>query len=39
MRTEEIHLIQGDTIHTTAVVIDLKIKATGTIKKTTFSQT
>ena len=35
MRNEEIHLIQADIIHTTTIIIDLEIKATVTIQKTT----
>ena len=31
MRKEEIHLIQGDRIHTTTINKDLEIKATVTI--------
>ena len=37
MRKEEIHLIHGDTIHTTTIIIDLKVKATVTIQKTTIT--
>ena len=37
MRKEEIHLIQGDTIHTTTIIIDLEIEATATFQKTTIT--
>ena len=37
MRKEEIQLIQGDTIHTITVIIDLEIEATVTTQKTTIS--
>ena len=33
MRKEEIHLIQGDIIHATKIIVDLKVKATVTIQK------
>ena len=35
MKKEEIHLIQGDTIHTITIIIDLEIEATVTTQKTT----
>ena len=35
MRTEEIHLIQGDRIHTNTISIDLETTAAITIQKTT----
>ena len=37
MRKEEIHLIQGDTIQTTTIIIDLEIEATAAIQKTTIT--
>ena len=38
MSKEEIHLIQGDTIHTTIIVIDLEIEVTVTVQKTTIAK-
>ena len=37
MRKEEVHLIQADEIHTTPIIIDLQIKATVKIQKTTIT--
>ena len=37
MRKEEIHLIQGDRIHTTTINRDLEIEATIAIQKTTIT--
>ena len=39
MKKEEIHLIRGDTIHTTTISIDPEVEANVTVQKTTITST